>query len=213
MKDLLLIGGGGHCRSILDSIKDNEEFNIVGILDSYKPIGEIVNGVEIIGRIEDAEILYKKGIKNVFIAIGSVGKTNLRKDLYSKLKGIGFEFPILKDKSTILSSNATIGEGTFIGKGVIINIDTKIGKNCIINSGTVIEHDCKIGDFVHLAPNCTLSGGVIVGESAHIGTSTSIIQYRTIGKNTLIGAGSVVVKDIGENKKAYGVPCKEVNNE
>lgn len=210
MKDSILIGGGGHCRSILDSIKDNEEFNIVGILDSYKPIGEIVNGVEIIGRIEDAENLYKKGIRNVFIAIGSLGETNLRESLYDKLKKIGFEFPIFIDKSTVISSNTTIGEGTFIGKGVIINTDTEIGKNCIINSGTVIEHDCKIGDFVHLAPNSTLSGGVIVGDRSHIGTNTTIIQYRNIGKDTLIGAGSVVVKNIGDNKKAYGVPCKEV---
>lgn len=210
MKDLILIGGGGHCRSILDSIKDNEEFNIIGILDSYKKIGEVINGIEIIGRIEDAERLYKKGIKNVFIAIGSVGDTSLREELYNKLKKIGFEFPILKDKSVIQSSNISIGEGTFIGKGVIINTDTYIGKNCIINTGTTIEHDCKIGDFVHLAPQCTLSGGVMIGNRSHIGTSATIIQYKKIGESTIIGAGSVVVSDIGDNRKAYGVPCKEV---
>lgn len=210
MEDLILIGGGGHCRSVIDSIKSTNKFNIAGILDIKDNIGKYIDGVEIIGCDDDIGLIYKRGIKNAFITIGSIGNTYIREYLYKKIRFIGFNFPIIKDSSAIVSSNSFIGEGTFIGKGSIINSGTYIGKNCIINTGSILEHNCNIGDFVHISPGSVLSGDVKIGDKTHIGVNSTIIQGINIGKNCIIGGGSVVVKNIDENVKAYGNPCKGV---
>lgn len=210
MEDILLIGGGGHCKSVIDSIKCKDEFNIIGILDNKEKIGTFIDGIEIVGCDDDSRYFFEKGCKNAFITLGSIGDTSVREKLYDDLKDIGFRFPIIKDKTSIISKNVVIDEGTFIGKGTIVNSGTIIGKNCIINTGSILEHDCKIKDFVHIAPGVSLSGNISIEEKTHIGTNSTIIQGIKIGNNCIIGAGSVVVKNIGNFKKAYGNPCKEV---
>lgn len=210
MDNLILVGGGGHCKSVLDSLKKSNKFKVVGILDIKENVGVLVDGVEIIGTDEDYKKLYFKGIKHAFITIGSITSTALREKIYHELNSIGFELPIIIDSSALVSPNAQIGQGTFVGKGAIINASSKIGHNCIINTGTIVEHDCNIGDFTHIAPGATLSGAVTVGNSSLIGTNSTVIQGIKIGCNTVIGAGSVVVKDIKNNAFAYGNPCREV---
>jgi sugar O-acyltransferase (sialic acid O-acetyltransferase NeuD family) len=210
MEDILLIGGGGHCRSVLNSIKKLGNYNIVGILDTEDKVGKGIDGIKIIGTDEKMECLFFSGVKNAVITVGSIGNTGLRTELYNKLKGIGFNLPIIIDKTAIVDDNTILKEGIFVGKGAIINAGTTIEKCSIINSRAIVEHDCKIGEFVHLAPGSVLCGGVKIGDNTHIGANTTIIQGIEIGDNTLIGAGSVVVKDTGSFKKAYGNPCKEV---
>ena len=210
MEDILLIGGGGHCKSVIDSIKSMDEFNIIGILDNKEKIGTFIDGIEVVGCDDDSRYFFEKGCKNAFITVGSIGDTSIREKLYNDLKNVGFRFPIIRDETSIVSKNIVIEEGTFIGKGVIVNSGTIIGKNCIINTGSILEHDCKIKDFVHIAPGVSLSGNVSIERKTHIGTNSAIIQGVKIGKSCIIGAGSVVIKNIDDFKKAYGNPCREV---
>jgi sugar O-acyltransferase (sialic acid O-acetyltransferase NeuD family) len=210
MKDILLIGGGGHCKSVIDTILAGNQFHIVGILDKGKKVGTSVSDIAVIGDDDAFESYYNKGIKHGFITLGSIGDPKVRIDLYKKMTEIGFDFPVIIDKTAIVSRNVSIEEGTFVGKRVVINSNVFIGKNCIINSGAVIEHDCRIEEFVHIAPGAILSGGVHIRENTHIGTNSTIIQNISIGSNTMIGAGSVVVKDIQQNMQAFGNPCREV---
>lgn len=210
MNDIILIGGGGHCNSVIDSLKDSTELNIVGILDLKNKIGTLNNGVKIIGEDNDLKYYFKQGIKNAFVTAGGIGDNSLRIKLFNLAKEIGYKIPAIIDKNAIVSDTALIGDGTFIGKGAIINTSVIVGENCIINSGAIIDHDCRVSDFCHIAPGTTLSGGVYIDKKSHIGTNSTVIQNIRIGMNTIIGAGSVVVKDIGSKKKAYGNPCKVV---
>lgn len=210
MDNVILIGGGGHCSSIIDTIRYGNRFNIIGIIDAESIVGTYVEGIKVIGTDKELIKFIDKKTK-VFISIGSIGNPEIRIDVYKRCKELGLELATIIDKTAIISSSIdNIGEGTFIGKGAIINTNVQIGKNVIINTGAIIDHDCKIEDFVHIAPASTLSGNVFVGKNSHIGTNSTIIQNINIGANTLIGAGSVVVKDVKQNKKAYGVPCREV---
>lgn len=205
---IVLVGGGGHCKVVSSIILENNDFKIVGISDVESELGKEINGIKIKYTDDQLEKLFKEGVKNAIITVGSTGNPVLRIKLFNKIKSIGFFAPVIIAKSAFIGKNVSIGEGTVIMPGVIINTGVKIGKNCIINTGAIIEHDCIIEDNVHIAPGVTISGGVLVGENTHIGTGSSIIQNIKIGKNSLIGAGSVVVKDTPNNVKAFGVPAK-----
>lgn len=210
MEDILLVGGGGHCQSVLDSLNNLKDYNVVGILDLRENVGSFINGVKIIGTDDECERFFNKGIRKAHISIGSIKSTTLRERIYSELKLIGFEFPLIIDPSALVSSSVEIGEGTFIGKGAIVNCGSKIGCNCIINTGSIIEHECIISDFAHVAPGAVLSGRVTIGRSTLIGTNSTVIQGINIGENVVIGAGSVVIRNIKHSCIAYGNPCKEV---
>lgn len=204
------MGGGGHCKSVIDSIEQAGRYEVAGITDLPEKKGISVLNYPIIGTEDDLAYWYAQGITNAFITLGSIGNSEIREKLYRKAKEIGFSFPVIIDKSAVVSKHAVLEEGSFIAKGVIVNADVTIGENAIINSGAIIEHDSQIGAFTHIAPGTTLSGGVTVGCHTHIGTNSSVIQGVQIGSQTLIGAGSVVLKNIEDNSVAYGNPCKKV---
>lgn len=210
MEDIILIGGGGHCKSIIDTINGLKKYNIIGILDIADKVENEICSIKIIGTDDKLEYYYKNGVRNAFLTIGSIGDTTLRRKLYSIALNIGYIFPNIVDNTAIVSDKIEIGHGNFIGKGTIININTKITNNSIINTGAIIEHDCHIGSFCHIAPGTTISGNVVIGENTHIGTNSTIIQNIRIGENVIVGAGSVVIRNIENNVKAYGNPCKEV---
>lgn len=205
---LLLIGGGGHSISVIDVIKELDNIDIVGIIDSKDKVGEYVNGIKVVGTDDDLPGYLYSGINNAFITIGSTDVPNRRARIYKLIKHIGFNLPIIISKTAIVSKNVIIGSGSFIGKGAIINCNSKIGENCIINTGAIIEHDCKVDDNVHIAPGVTISGAAMIERLSHIGTNATIIQGVTVGEGSLIGAGSVVVKDF--KGRGYGNPCREV---
>lgn len=210
MESIILIGGGGHARSIIDSIVQQGKWKIEGIVDEQSKVGQVVMNIPIIGADDCLGKIYNQGVRNAFIAIGSIGNVELRKKIYRQITQIGFKCPNIIDRTAILADNIELGSGNFIGKGAIINAGSRIGNQTIINSGSIIEHDCIVEDFVHIAPGTTICGGVNIGRESHIGAHSVVIQGKKIGKCTLVGAGSVVVTDINEYKKAYGNPCREV---
>lgn len=208
MKKIILIGGGGHCRVIIDAIKRFGEFDIYGITDMSLPKGTTILGVKVIGTDDLLPELFNKGIRSVFIAVGSIGDCSIRKEIYNNLKNIGFRLPVIIHPNAVIAEGVTFGEGTFIAAGVVINPDVKIGKNVIVNTSSSIDHDCQIGDFVHITPGVTLSGGVKIGSQTHIGIGAKIIQGINIGSNCMVKAGQLVCKDI-PNNTTYSVGAYE----
>lgn len=210
-KEVLLIGGGGHARSIIDSLNDKQQVKIIGILDKKEKFGEAINGIPVIGTDDDLEYYYGQGVTQAIISLGSIGIPRVREMLYKRIKAIGYSLPNVIDDTAVVANDCLLGEGIYVGKGAIVNTGVKLGNMCIVNTGSIIEHDCKISDLVHIAPGVTLCGGVKIGEMCHIGAGATIMQYTKVGKYSVIGLGSVVVKDISQYTKAYGNPCKEVS--
>lgn len=188
MEKIILVGYGGHAKSIADSIERGNKYQIVGYTDfvpqecKYRYLG----GDEVLEKI------YEEGIHNAIIGIGFLGKGNIRERIYNKLKEIGYILPIIADPSSIVSDSAEIDEGTFIGKNAIINAEAKIGKACIINTMALVEHENIIGDFVHVAVGAVLCGQVKVGNSSLVGANATILQNRSIGDNQIVPAGAVI---------------------
>ena len=206
-KRILLLGNGGHCRSVMDTILSLGSYDEIGIVEKSGTF-ETDEGMLLIGTDDDLPFLFNDGWTNAVITVGSVGNTRVREKLYSNLKEIGFYLPTIVDPSAIVSVRANVEEGTFIGKRAIVNTGTSIGKCAIINSGAIIEHDCTIGQFTHVSPGATICGEVYVGNYSHIGAGSSVRQQIRIGERSLIGVGSVVVGNIPDNVVAYGNPCR-----
>lgn len=210
MSGILLIGGGGHCLSVIDSIEREEKYEIAGIIDLDEKVGRKVGDYRIIGTDSKLGEFYKQGIKNAFITLASIGDVSHRRELFNLCDNYGYSFPTIIDPSAIIASNTIIKKGTFVGKGVIINSETMIGENAVINTGSIVEHNSEVGDFSHIAPGVTLAGNVKIGNSTHLGIGSTVIQNIHIGSDVLIGSHSNVVADIPDNTKAYGNPCKVV---
>ncbi len=206
-KKLLLIGGGGHCRSVLSSVLAVNTYQKIGIVDFN---GSSLLGVDVVGRDEDLLRLKDEGWTDAFITVGSIGNTRLRRCLYQMVVNYGFAVPAVIDPTAIIAQDAIVTEGCYVGKGAMLNSGSQIGRCAIINTGAIIEHDCQIGEFVHISPGTVLCGQVTIGNDSHIGAGSVVRQLIQIGKNSLIGAGSVVVSDVPEGVKAYGNPCKVV---
>ena len=209
-KKILLIGGGGHCKSVLDSLLELNEFREIGIVDKKENVGKSVMGVPVVGCDDDLPTLFRDGYGHAFVTVGSIGNPTLRIKLFNLLTEIGYEIPAIIDGSAKVSKHAKIEQGVFIGKQSTINAGTLIQKGAIINSGSIVEHDCEIGTFTHIAPGAVLGGEVVIGENSHVGSNATVKQQIHIGSNSIIGMGSVVLQNIDSNTMAYGNPCREV---
>lgn len=198
MEKIVILGMGGHAKSIIDAIKRQNLYEIIGYVVNETSINAEEKDYPVIGRDEDLQKLFQQGIQNVAFGIGFLGKSKVREKLYIQLKEIGYSFPIICDPSAIISKAVEIGEGTFIGKGAIINTGVRIGKMCIINTGSILEHGCQVDEFSHISVGTVLCGEVKVGKGTFIGANSTIIQGKKIDSNCIIGAGETIKKNIFE---------------
>lgn len=188
MDNIILIGYGGHGKSVADAIESIGKYHIVGYTDMI----DHQNEYQYLGKDEVLPKLLEQGYNKAFICLGYLGHGNIRETLAHSLKEIGFTFPVIADKSAVISTSTQIGEGTFIGKRAVINRDAVIGKHCIINTGAIVEHDCFIKDYTHVAVGAVLCGQVNVGEAVLIGANATVIQCRSINDRQIVPAGVVI---------------------
>jgi len=202
MKDIIIIGAGGHSRSAIDILKGLNEYEILGIVDNDLEVGSLVGGHTVIGSDSDLKKLQLLS-SNALIAVGQIKDPFVRSHLYQQLKDFGFNLPTVVSHTATISENAIIGDGTIIMNGAIINSGAKIGANCIINTGCIVEHDVDIGVNCHISTRSVLNGGVKVGDSSFIGSGSIVRNDISIGKRCIIGMGSLVYKNIDNDKTIY----------
>lgn len=211
MEDIILLGLGGHAHSVVDSMEQAGKYNIIGFLDTEEMQGNYYKDYRVLGTDDLLREYFDKGVRNAFITIGFMGKGNIRNQLYRQLKDIGYTVPNMIDRTAVVSENADLEEGIFVGKRAVINANARIGKMCIINSGAIVEHDCEIGAFSHIAVGSVICGGVAVGTQTLIGANATVIQEKKIGSNCIIGAGTTIRKDVKNNMIRYGTTEKEIS--
>lgn len=192
MKKILLIGGGGHCKSVIDVIEQEERFEIAGIVDKPKLLGSKVLGYPIIGNDSDLSNLVKK-YQYALITVGQIRSPSLRVKLFNLANEAGFILPSIISPSAYVSQHTSIGNGVVIMHNVLVSANAVIGDNCIINSKALIEHDCQIFDHCHISTNATINGGVVVESGCFVGSGSITKESITIQKNSFIKAGSLVV--------------------
>lgn len=212
MKKLIIIGASGFGREVawlVNRINTKQnEWEFVGFIDDNLDIqGQSVSGHQVLGRIDGIE-----QFKDVFF-ICAVGNASTRKKIISRINLLTknkAQYANLIDPSVPIVNLRNCGTGNIICAGSILTTDYSIGNHVIINLSCTVGHDAIIRDYVTLYPTVNVSGNVVIDECGEIGTGSQIIQGKTIGKNSVIGAGSVVVKDIPANCIAVGVPAKPI---
>lgn len=188
MEDIVLVGFGGHAKSVADCIERQGRYHILGYTEKEQKLSRY----KYLGTDDMLLTLFEKGIHNAAIGIGYLGKGHVRQQLYDTLKQIGFSLPIISDPSSVISDSAIIDEGAFIGKDTVINADAKIGRMTIINTKSLVEHECVIGDFSHIAVGAVLCGQVTVGRETLVGANATVIQGVNVPPNVIVAAGETI---------------------
>ncbi len=208
-KNIILIGGGGHCKSCIDVIEAEDKFEIAGIVDNdTKKQRKKVLGYEIIGTDRDLPKLIKE-YKNCLITFGMIKNARQREAKFEELKILGAKFPVIQSPYAVVSKNAKIGEGTIVMHRAVINAGAKIGKNCIINTGAIIEHDVTIKDHSHIATGAIPNGGTQIGKGVFFGSQSRTVQGIKIGDYAFIASGVTVPVNVASNEKFYGEKAKK----
>lgn len=209
MKDLYIIGAGGFGREVawlVERINAVEPtWNLVGFIDDDESKWDTnEDDYPVLGGCE-----YLKKLGNVY-AVCAIGAAKIRKIVIEKMKESAVKFATLIDPSALISKSVEIGEGTIICANSIITVDIKIGEHVIINLDCTIGHDDIIDDFVTIYPSVNVSGNVYLRECCELGTGMQIIQGKRVVGNTIIGAGTVVVRDIETSGTYVGSPAKKI---
>lgn len=208
-KNLILIGGGGHCKSCIDVIEAENKYKIIGIVDIKEKVQQKILNYKIIASDEDLPNLIKE-CKNFLITIGQIKNAARRIEKFNYLKNLGAKFPVIISPKSYVSKYAKVKEGTIIMHNVFINSKATIGKNCIINTSALIEHDVIIGDNCHISTASTINGECVLGEKIFVGSNSVIANNVSIAKDTIIGAGSVVIKSIAKSGIYVGNPVRKI---
>ena len=211
-KKIVVIGASEHAKVVMDVIERERKYSILGLIDTYKPAGGTLSGYPILGDEEIMQAMFKRtGIVGGIVAIGD-NWTRHRVIEKIKLLAPDFEFISAIHPSAQIAGGVTIGHGTVLMAGTIVNSDSRIGNHCILNTKSSLDHDCVMDDFSSLAPGVTTGGAVHIGTFSAISLGANIIHGRTIGVHTIIGAGALVLDDIPSHCVAYGVPAKVIRS-
>lgn len=204
--NVILIGGGGHARVLLDILLSQGKYQVLGYSDfkacAHMPIKYLGSDEQIVKAFKPANTQLVNGLGSVHLPLN-------RAKVFNFFNKAGFSFVTVVHHKAWVSTCAILGEGAQILAGAIVNTGAQIGDNVIINTLSSVDHDCCIGAHVHVAPGVTLSGDVTIGSCSHIGTGTQIIQGVTIGKQVLVGAGTLVLKNIKDKQVWMGNPAKQ----
>jgi len=191
MKDIVLIGGGGHCKAVIDVLEQEGRFNIIGIIDKPELLGKNVLGYPIIGNDSELNNIVKR-CKNVLITIGQIRNPLPRINLFDTVLKLGFTLPSVVSPRAYVSQYASIGKGSVIMHDVIVGAGVKIGDNCIINTKSIVEHGSSIGNHCHISTNSVINGDVIVGNGSFIGSGAVTKEGISIDDNFFAKAGSII---------------------
>jgi UDP-N-acetylbacillosamine N-acetyltransferase len=198
-------GAGGHAKVVLDVLR-LRQCDVLGLVDDTKAGRTTTSfcGFPVYHDLDEVPVAKKT---NIFIALGDNAARH-EKSGYAENRG--FRLVSLFHPQAIIASDVQLGPGALVAAGAVINPGVIIGKNVIVNTSASIDHDCTIADGVHIGPGARLAGHVKVGHCAWIGIGATIIDKVTIGQRTLVGAGSVVIRNIPDDLVVAGVPARPI---
>jgi len=223
VEKLILIGGGGHCKSCIDVIQAEGRFEIAGIVDSSfrgndkegsrlrgndKEVYSVL-GYPVIGTDDDLPELIRE-YKNALITVGQIQQPDIRIRLFKLIKELGGVLPVVVSPKAYVSKTARVGAGSIVMHHAIVNAEAVIGVNCILNTGSLIEHEAVVGDHCHISTYAVLNGQCRVGNRTFIGSRAVLANNTEVGDDILVSAGSVVLRSLDKPGTYIGNPLRKI---
>jgi acetyltransferase EpsM len=193
---IVVYGGGGHGKALIDLIRVLKAYPIAGIVDDGIPSGSTIMGVPVLGGSAILEQLIKAGVCLAANAVGGIGDINSRIRVFESLKQVGFTCPMLVHPIAFVEPSASLADGVQVMPHAYVGSEARVGFGAIINTGAIVSHDCIIGDCANLSPGAILAGEVSVGNASLIGMGTTINLRVKIGTRARIGNGATVKQDV-----------------
>ena len=203
-KPLIFVGGGGHCKSVLEAA-ESDGYSIFGVLDMPEELGKEILSTKVIGTDDDIPAYVDKA--EFVITVGFIKNPSIRIKLYNRVKEVGGKLATIIASTAYVSKYATIGEGTVVLHHAFVNAGAKVGNNVILNTFTNVEHDAVIGDQCHISTGTMVNGDCKVGNNVFIGSQSVLANGITVGDDIVVGAGSLVRKSIKEKGIYSGNPA------
>ncbi len=193
MENVVLVGAGGHCRSVIDAIEAGGIYQIAAVVDKQENIGQSILNYPIDYCDDDLSMLAQK-YKNFVITVGQIKSPEARISIFNQIKKMGGRLVTVISPTAYVSRHAKIGEGTVVLHRAVVNAGAIIGDNCIINTMALLEHDVKIANHCHISTAVVLNGGVSVQEASFVGSTTVVHQNCVITARSVVTAGAVITK-------------------
>ena len=206
VEKIFVYGASGHGKVVGDILLASKNPAFAGFIDDRPVLRDTkLLGLPVFGDGQWLQVQASKA--SVGVALG-VGDNFVRRTLAEKCISWGAELTTLVHPTAAVSNSARLGRGTVVMAQATINAEAKIGVGAIVNSSAVVEHDVEIGDYACVSPNAVMGGASRLGDLSHLCIGASVIPCVSIGANTIVGAGSVVVRNIPDGVVAFGVPAR-----
>jgi sugar O-acyltransferase (sialic acid O-acetyltransferase NeuD family) len=210
MEKIVIIGASGHAKVVIDIVEQAGRFEIVGLVDRDSPIGSQVCGYPVLSREQQLPALARDfDLRGLLIAIGD---NFVRSQVADRVGGAcpGLSLVSAVHPRATLARDVTIGDGTVIMAGAVVNPGCRIGLGCILNTNSSLDHDCRMDDFSSLAPRVAIGGNCRVGSHSAIGIGATMIHGVSVGEHVVVGAGSTVLHNVERHQVVYGTPARVV---
>ncbi len=195
-KSLIIYGGGGHGKSLVDLVRLQNAYRVIGIVDDGLPIGSSVLDVPVLGGGAVLPALRDRGVSLAVNAVGGIGNLAPRLKVFDNLSQAGFTFPTVIHPSAVVEASAEIAAGVQVFAQAYVGSAVRVGFGCIVNTGAILSHDCVLGEMVNISPGAILAGSVQVGARTLIGMGGTVNLEVNIGAGTRIGNGATVKADV-----------------
>lgn len=200
---MILIGAGGHAHACIDVIEQHGQYRIAGLVGKPEEMHIRHLGYSVIATDGELPQLAKE-YQYALIAVGQIRSPDSRIRLYRQAVELGFQLPAIIAPAAYVSRHSTIGAGTIVMHGAIVNAGVRIGSNCIINSRALIEHDATVEDDCHISTGAILNGDVRVDTGSFVGSGCVIKEGISIGKGCMVGMGLSVRQDLADQARFVG---------
>ncbi len=204
---VFLYGSGGHAKVVLDILRLRGAVVVALLDDDESRMNMDVMGVPVVHALQALSTLKEQ---NVLYGIIAIGNNRIRMQKADLIRNNGYELLTAVHPAAVIADSVTLGAGSVVMAGCVVNWDAQIGENAILNTGCSVDHDCRIGDGVHISPGVHLGGNVTIGNCTHIGIGASVLPGVTIGPGTIVGGGAAVIGDLPGGVTAVGVPAKTI---
>ncbi len=204
MIPIIVVGGGGHAKVVIDLLHASGLYDPVECTDAACAAGEVL-GIPVRGGDERLDALLSEGVRHIALAVGD---NAVRRRLGESLTARGFVAPCLIHPSAVVAPSACVGEGTVVLARAVVNATAQVGRFCIVNTGAIVEHDCGLEDGAHLASGATLAGGVRLGREVLFGAGAVAVPGARVGARSVVGAGAVVVGAVAADVTVTGCPAR-----